>query len=82
MDGIGDLPGLMNVKRDIDPGADTNRSPLDFLSPDTFNYAVLSVDPSGVLTVSVFGIASYIANRNFTAPPEQEHLIMSFQLQP
>ena len=82
MDGIGGLPGLTNVKRDIDPDADTNRNAIDFLSPDTFNYAVLSVDPSGVLTVSVFGIASYIANRNFTTPPEQEHLIMSFQLQP
>lgn len=82
MDGIGDLPGLMNVKRDIDPDADTNRSPLDFLSPDTFNYAVLSVDPSGVLTVSVFGIASYAANKNFTAPPEPEHPILSFQVRP
>ena len=81
-DGLAGLPGLTNVTRDFDPEADGRREPLDFLSPDTFNYAVLSVDEAGVLTVSVYGIASYLPNRNFTAPPEKEHLILSFQVKP
>ena len=81
-DGLTGLPGLTNVTRDIDPEADANREPLAFLSPDTFNYAVLSVDLSGTLTVSVYGIASYQPNRNFAAPHEAEHLIMSFQVKP
>ena len=81
-DGLVGLPGLMNVRRDFHPDADTKRDPIDFLSPDTFNYAVLSVDTSGVLRVSVFGIPSYAANRNFTAPAEPEHEILSFQVKP
>jgi phosphodiesterase/alkaline phosphatase D-like protein len=57
------FPGLINVSREGDPNANTNRSPFDFYSPDTFNYAVLDVDPSGHnFTVTIDGINSYPVN--------------------
>jgi phosphodiesterase/alkaline phosphatase D-like protein len=57
------FPGLINVSREGDPNANANRSPFDFYSPDTFNYASLSVDPSGHnLTVTIDGINSYAQN--------------------
>ncbi len=31
-------PGLHDVFREGDPDADTLRQPVDFYSPDTFNY--------------------------------------------
>ena len=80
MDGIAGLPGLLDVRREFDPDADTKRDPVDFLSPDTFGYAVLSIDAAGTLSVSVFGIPSYAANRNFIRSPEPEHLILSFRV--
>jgi phosphodiesterase/alkaline phosphatase D-like protein len=57
------FPGLKNVSREGDPGANANRSPFDFYSPDTFNYAALDVDPSGQsLTVTIDGMNSYAVN--------------------
>jgi phosphodiesterase/alkaline phosphatase D-like protein len=57
------FPGLKNVSREGDPNANANRSPFDFYSPDTFNYAVLDVDASGKnLTVTVNGLNSYAVN--------------------
>jgi phosphodiesterase/alkaline phosphatase D-like protein len=57
------FPGLVNVSREGDPDANANRSPFDFYSPDTFNYAALDVDPSGQnLTVTVYGINSTAVN--------------------
>src|SRR5262249_38383275 len=57
------LPGLANVYREGDPNADLLRQPVDFYSPDTFNYASLTVSPDGgTLTVSVYGIDSFAAN--------------------
>ena len=57
------FPGLTNVSREGDPNANANRSPFDFYSPDTFNYASLSVDPTGHnLTVTIDGINSYAVN--------------------
>ena len=57
------FPGLTNVSREGDPNANTNRSAFDFFSPDTFNYASLSVDPTGHdLTVTIDGINSYAVN--------------------
>jgi acid phosphatase len=57
------FPGLTNVSREGDPNANTNRSPFDFYSPDTFNYVSLNVDPTGHnLTVTVNGINSYATN--------------------
>jgi hypothetical protein len=55
--------GLTNVSREGDPNANANRSPFDFYSPDTFNYADLKVDPTGQdLTVTIYGINSYAVN--------------------
>jgi phosphodiesterase/alkaline phosphatase D-like protein len=76
------FPGLSNVYRDGDPSADWLRQPVDFYSPDTFNYASLSVSPDGrTLTVSVFGIDSFAAN-TFPEPDQvgPERLILSFQI--
>jgi hypothetical protein len=80
VDGLSGLPGLSNVHREFDPDADRKRAPVDFLSPDTFGYAVLSVDATGTLTVSVLGVPSYLPNENFTKRPEPEHEILSFQV--
>jgi phosphodiesterase/alkaline phosphatase D-like protein len=57
------FPGLINVSREGDPNANANRSPFDFYSPDTFNYASISVDPTGHnLTITIDGINSYAVN--------------------
>src|SRR5262249_25080079 len=51
------FPGLRNVTREGDPTADASPGPFDFYSPDTFNYATLSVSADGsTLTVTVKGI--------------------------
>jgi hypothetical protein len=74
--------GLFNVFREGDPDADVLRQPVDFYSPDTFNYATLDVSADGQrLTVSIFGINSYAAN-TFPEPDQvgPERLILSFQI--
>ena len=76
------FPGLANVYRDGDPDADVLRQPVDFYSPDTFNYASLNVSPDGgTLTVSVYGINSFAAN-TFPEPDQvdPERLILSFDI--
>jgi phosphodiesterase/alkaline phosphatase D-like protein len=76
------FPGLQNVYREGDPLADSLRRPVDFYSPDTFNYASLDVDASGrVLTVTIYGINSYAAN-TFPEPSASNpvHVILSFQI--
>lgn len=56
-------PFVSNVRREGDASANAARSPVDFYSPDTFNYAILTVSPDGrTLDVSVEGIDSYAAN--------------------
>jgi phosphodiesterase/alkaline phosphatase D-like protein len=56
-------PGLQNVYREGDPDADRLRQPVDFYTPDTFNYAILDISPNGkLLTVNLYGINSYAAN--------------------
>ncbi|MSO99605.1 MAG: hypothetical protein EXR07_00935 [Acetobacteraceae bacterium] len=79
-DGLAGLPGLANVWREFDPEANTKRQPVDFLSPDTFSYTVLTVDREGNLTVSLIGIPSYLPNQNFRKPAESTHKILSFQV--
>lgn len=76
------FPGLHDVYREGDPDADSLRQPVDFYSPDTFNYATLDVSADGSnLTVSAFGINSYPAN-TFPEPDQigPERLILSFQV--
>lgn len=64
------FPGLEKVYREGDPQADQHREPIDFFSPDTFNYVTLDIGADGkTLSVNTYGINSYAAN---TFPePEQ-----------
>jgi phosphodiesterase/alkaline phosphatase D-like protein len=53
------FPGLRNVIREGDPNADKLRQPIDFYSPDTFNYAILDISADGkTLSVDIQGINS------------------------
>jgi 3-phytase/alkaline phosphatase D len=76
------FPGLFNVFREGDPDADVLRQPVDFYSPDTFNYATLDVSPDGgSLTVRILGINNFAAN-TFPEPGQvgPERLVLSFQI--
>jgi phosphodiesterase/alkaline phosphatase D-like protein len=56
-------PGLINVSREGDASADTQRQPIDFYSPDTFNYTILDIGADcPTLTVTTYGINSYQVN--------------------
>lgn len=56
-------PGLHSVTREGDANADVNRSPIDFYSPDTFNFSKLETSADGAtLTVSITGIDSRPSN--------------------
>jgi phosphodiesterase/alkaline phosphatase D-like protein len=58
-----DFPGLGHVFREGDPAADQHREPVDFFSPDTFNYVVLAIAADGkTLSVETRGIDSYAAD--------------------
>jgi hypothetical protein len=64
------FPGLQNVFREGDPNADTLRQPVDFFSPDTFNYATLDISADGkIFSVNLYGINSYAAD---TFPSEEQ----------
>ena len=57
------FPGLQNVFREGDPEADTLRQPVDFYTPDTFNYVTLDISADGkTLSVNTYGINSYAPN--------------------
>jgi len=60
-------PGLSNVWRAGDATAAVSPKPVDFYSPNTFNYAVLEVTSDGILNVALRGIDSYPIN-SFPAP--------------
>ncbi|HVT79998.1 MAG TPA: alkaline phosphatase D family protein [Phycisphaerae bacterium] len=58
-----DYPGLHDVFREGDPDADKLRQPIDFYSPDTFNYALLRISADGkTLSIDTWGVNSYAAN--------------------
>ncbi len=75
-----DFPGLRNVFRQRDPNAASTPSPVDFYSPDTFNYTVLNVAADGTLTVETWGISSYEQN-TFPQSVIDPTLILSFQIE-
>jgi phosphodiesterase/alkaline phosphatase D-like protein len=75
-------PGLHSVTREGDPFADSLRQPIDFYSPDTFNYTILEIGADcPTLTVTTYGINSYQVNTfpeiSAAGPVRQ---ILSFQV--
>jgi Ca2+-binding RTX toxin-like protein len=56
------FPGLFNVYREGDATAASSPKPVDFYSPDTYNYISLDVTVEGVLTVTMRGVNSYASN--------------------
>ena len=56
-----------------------HRLPVDFYSPDTFNYTVLTVAAGGGLTVETWGIPSYAEN-TFPQSAAAPDLILGFQI--
>jgi hypothetical protein len=71
------FPGLQHVFRQGDPNA--SPSPVDFFSPDTFNYLTLDVAADGSLMVDVWGIPSYQQN-TFPQDAMYAGLIFSFEI--
>ena len=81
--GLGGYPGLRKVTRLGDPLADALRQPVDFYSPDTFNYNVLEVSPDGnSLTVTSYGITSTVQNgfEEYDAVSNPEQALFSFEI--
>jgi len=76
-----DFPGLERVFHEGDPSAATSPSPVDFFSPDTFNYTVIDVAVDGTLTVTTWGIPSYRQN-TFPQGPIAATPILGFQIGP
>jgi hypothetical protein len=74
-----DFPGLRNVFRQGDPTASTTPSPVDFISPDTFNYVTLEVASDGTLTVECWGVLSYREN-TFPQDPIEASRVFAFQI--
>ncbi len=75
-------PGLQKVFRENDPQADSLRQPVDFYTPDTFNYVTLEISANGkTLSVNTYGINSYAAN-TFPEPDKIGSIrrILSFQI--
>jgi alkaline phosphatase D len=76
------FPGLAHVYREGDPAADRQRSPIDFYSPDSFNYVVLDISADGrTLSVDTWGIDSYRAH-SFPEPATRNvpRHILGFQI--
>jgi phosphodiesterase/alkaline phosphatase D-like protein/predicted AlkP superfamily pyrophosphatase or phosphodiesterase len=77
------FPGLKNLVREGDPNADSLRQPIDFFSPDTFNYTVFDLSADGkTLNVNVQGINSY-AKDTFLEPSATNPIrsILSFSVE-
>ncbi len=73
------FPGLRNVFRQGDPNAAASPSPVDFSSPDTFNYAIADVAQDGTLAVTIWGIPSYRQN-TFPQDAVEATSILGFQI--
>ncbi len=76
------FPGLQNVYREDDSQANTLRQPVDFYSPDTFNYVTLDISADGkTLSVNTYGINSYPKN-TFPEPTPNNPVkkILSFDI--
>ncbi len=80
--GLENYPGLHSLVREGDPTAGPSPQPVDFYSPDTFNFNVLDVSPSGkTLTVKSVGMNSTAQNAGIEYPNgPQARTIFSFQI--
>ena len=79
--GLENYPGLHNLVREGDPTAASSPQPGDFYSPDTFNFTVLDVSPSGkTLTVKSVGMNSTAQNAAVEPNGMQARTIFSFQI--
>jgi hypothetical protein len=80
--GLENYPGLHNLARLGDPDAGMHPQPVDFYSPDTFNYTVLDMDSEGkTLTVSSTGMNATAQNAGIEyANGPQAGKIFSFQI--
>ncbi len=74
--------GLSNLKREFDPTAATAPQPIDFYSPDTFNFTTFDISGDGkTLSVNVQGVNSYAQN-TFVEPSAANPVrsVLSFDL--
>jgi phosphodiesterase/alkaline phosphatase D-like protein len=80
--GLIGYPGLHDLFRDGDPAASTNPQPVDFYSPDTFNFVVLDINKNGkTLTVTTIGMNSTAQNAGIEyVNGPQAHTILSFMV--
>ncbi len=80
--GLQNYPGLYDLVREGDPTAGTNPQPVDFYSPDTFNFTVLDVSDNGkTLTVSSIGMNATAQNAGIEyANGPQARTIFSFKI--
>ena len=80
--GLQNYPGLHNLVRLGDPTAGAASQPVDFYSPDTFNFTVLDVNPNGqTLTVSSIGMNATAQNAGIEyANGPQAQTIFTFQV--
>jgi hypothetical protein len=80
--GLIGYPGLHDLFRENDPTAATNPQPVDFYSPDTFNFTLLDVNANGkTLTVTSIGMDSTAQNAGIEyANGPQARTIFSFQV--
>jgi phosphodiesterase/alkaline phosphatase D-like protein len=78
---IGNI-AVYNVVRDGDPTAGTNPQPVDFYSPDSFNFTVLDVSANGsALTVKSVGMDATAQNAGIEyANGPQARTIFSFNM--
>ena len=74
--------GLNNLKREFDPTAATAPQPIDFYSPDTFNFTTFDISADGkTLGVNVQGVNSVAANTfPETSTTNPVRSILSFNL--
>jgi phosphodiesterase/alkaline phosphatase D-like protein len=80
--GLIGYPGLHDLYREGDPTAAANPQPVDFYSPDTFNFTLLDVNANGkTLTVTSIGMDSTAQNAGIEyANGPQARKIFSFQV--
>jgi phosphodiesterase/alkaline phosphatase D-like protein len=80
--GLIGYPGLHDLYRDGDPTAATNPQPVDFYSPDTFNFVVLDINKNGkTLTVTSIGMNSTAQNAGIEyADGPKARTILSFKV--